>query len=114
MYSHSLLSRYGPLGVSGNTKMFPDPRKYMRWHDMHFPPRCCRLKHRLWAYVLFCASTLPLFGALCASKNRTHKIMRPGYDGIKFRLFFTLRMPSDVELWEPWYESMYIRGNFWK
>jgi hypothetical protein len=28
--------------------------------------------------------------------------------------FCTLRMPSDVELWEPWYESMYIRGNFWK
>jgi hypothetical protein len=55
--------------------MFPDPKKYMRWHDMHFSPRYC-LKHRLWAYVLFCASTLPLFGALCVSKNRTHKFIR--------------------------------------
>jgi hypothetical protein len=65
------------LGVFRSTKMFLEPKEYMWWSDTHFLPPWCYLGHTLRAYVLFCALMLPLFDALCASKNRTHKFMRP-------------------------------------
>jgi len=68
---------YSLLGVPGSTKMFPKPKEYMQWCTTHFLPPFCHLGHTLHAYVLFCALILPLFGALCASKNRMHKFMRP-------------------------------------
>ncbi len=65
-----------PLGVPESMKMFLEPKEYMRWRDTHFLPPCCHLGQTMRAYVLFCTSTIPLFGALCVSKNRTHKFMR--------------------------------------
>jgi len=73
---HTHMHCCGPLGVLGSMKMFLEPIKYMRWHDTHFLRPCYRPRHTLCAYVLFCALTLPLFGAFCASKNGTHKFMK--------------------------------------
>jgi len=73
---HTHMHCCGPLGVLESTKMFLEPRKYMRWHDTHFLRPYYYLRHTLCAYVLFCASTLPLFGAFYASKNRMLKFMR--------------------------------------
>jgi hypothetical protein len=79
---HTYTQCCGPSNVPGSTKMFPKPREYMWWRNAHFLlPYYC-LGHTLHAYVLFCALTLPLFGALCASKNRTHKFMRHGLDSL--------------------------------
>jgi hypothetical protein len=64
---------YGLLGVFGSTKCSKNPKNTCggTTHTSY-----C-LGHTLCTYVLFCASKLLLFGALCASKNRTHKFMRP-------------------------------------
>jgi hypothetical protein len=67
---------YNPFSVLGSTKMFPKPKEYMCWHNTHFLLPYCRLGHTLHAYVLLCAMTLPLFGALCESENKMHKFMR--------------------------------------
>jgi hypothetical protein len=69
---------YGPFSVFESTKMFLEPREYIRWHNTHFLPPCCCLGHTLRTYILFCAPTLLLFGAFCVFRNRTHKFMKPG------------------------------------
>jgi len=65
---HTHTHYYDPFDVLRSTKIFLEPRKYMRWCDTHFLPPCCCLGHTLRAYVLFCALMLASFGALCAFK----------------------------------------------
>ncbi len=81
---HVHIHCYGPRGVLRSTKCSKSPKNTCSGatHTSY------RLGHTLCAYVLFYASTLLLFGALCASKNRTHKFMRlglvpPHYDKIR-------------------------------
>jgi hypothetical protein len=72
----------GPLGVSKVRKCSQSPKNTCGGATCT-SYRPVVVWDTLRAYVLFCVSTLPLFSALCVSKNRTHKFTRLGFTHCK-------------------------------
>lgn len=59
---HTLL---WPFGCVESTKMFPEPREYMRWCNMHFLPPCCRVGHTTRICLILCVDITFIWCTLC-------------------------------------------------